>query len=82
MTTKRTPTAAITVQRPAQPITTTTLDSALQPLLDVLGLPDSQDLVSIHVGTAKVAVVVVPRHRGKRQHDARVRLTYPVVYDE
>lgn len=82
MTTKRTPSAAVTLQRPPNPITTTTLEAALQPLLDVLGLPDASDLVSIHVGTSKVAVVVVPRHRGKRQHDARLRATYPVVYDE
>jgi hypothetical protein len=82
MTTKRTPAAAVTTQRPAVPITTAALQAAVQPLLELLGLPDADDVVSIHIGPSRVAVVLIPRHRGKRQHDSRLRVTYPVVYDE
>jgi hypothetical protein len=73
--------AAVQLQRPAEPITTTSLQAALQPLLELLGLPDGEDVLSIHVGPSRVALVVIPRHRGRRQHDSRLRVTYPVVYD-
>jgi hypothetical protein len=73
--------AAITLQRPPEPITTSSLLAALQPLADVLGLPELDDVLSIHLSESKVAVTVIPRHRGRRQHDSRLRVVYPVVYD-
>lgn len=73
--------AAVTLQRPPEPITTSSLQAALQPLCDLLGLPELDDVLSIHLSESKVALVVVPRHRGRRQHDSRLRVVYPVVYD-
>lgn len=73
--------AAITLQRPPEPITTSSLAAAVQPLLDLLGLPDMDDVISVHVTGDRVSIVVVPRHRGRRQHDSRVRATYHVTWD-
>lgn len=73
--------AAITLQRPPQPLTTSALESATKPIMDLLGLPGLGDVVSVHITDTKVTLVVVPRHRGRKQHDSRVRVVYPVAYD-
>lgn len=73
--------AAVTLQRPARPITTTDLQAALTPLVELLGLPSGEDVTAIHITVDKVAVTVVPRHRGRLQHDTRLRVVYPVAFD-
>lgn len=74
-------TAAVTVQRPPAPITTTALNEALRPVLELLGIESADDLSSLTVTPSRVRVNVIPRHRGHRQHDALLRVSYPVVFD-
>ena len=74
--------AAITLQRPPEPITTTAMLAALQPLLDLLGIESADDVRSVHVYDSRIRVSVVPRHRGRRQHDSVVNVTYPVTFDD
>jgi hypothetical protein len=78
---KRPAAAAITLQRPPEPITTSSMAAAVQPLLDLLGISSLDDVRSIHVYDSRIRVAVVPRHRGRRQHDSVVSVTYPVAFD-
>lgn len=75
--------AAVTIKRPRAPITSTALEGALEPLLEVLGLDgvEVDDVAGITVTRTRVRVQLKPRHRGRRQHDALVRVSYPVVFD-
>lgn len=78
----KSPTAAMTLRRPPEPITTASMAKAVQPLLDLLGIESLDDVVSLHVYDSRIRVAVVPRHRGRRQHDSRLSVTYPVAFDE
>lgn len=79
--TRPAPAAALTVKRPPAPITSSAMATAMQPLLELLGLESADDVSSVTITAGRVRVNVVPRHRGRRQHDALVRVSYPIVFD-
>lgn len=83
MSAKTNAAAAVTIKRPPAPITSTMLEAALEPLLELLGLDHTavDDVAGITVTPSRVRVQLKPRHRGRRQHDALVRVSYPVVFD-
>lgn len=78
---KRTAPAVVTLQRPPEPLTTRGVETALQPLLDLLGIESADDVRSVHVYSSRIRVSLVPRHRGRRQHDSTVNVAYPVAFD-
>jgi hypothetical protein len=78
MATKRTPTANVTLRRPAQPITRPQLLEALAPLLELVQA-DAEDVRSINITPGTIRLQVVPRSRGKRQLDSLLRVSYPVT---
>lgn len=75
--------AAVTIKRPPVPITSTALEAALMPLLQLLGLEHSSadDVAGLTVTPTRIRVQLKPRHRGRRQLDALLRVSYPVVFD-
>lgn len=81
---KPTPAASVTIKRPPVPITSTALAGGLAPVLELLGLdPDAaDDVVSMTITRGRIRVQLIPRHRGRAQHDALVRVSYPVVHIE
>lgn len=80
MTTRKVPTAALVMRRPAEPITEQALAVALAPLLELLNA-DLDDVRELHVTKSVVRLVIVPRFRGRAQHDSAVRVTYPIIFD-
>jgi hypothetical protein len=48
-------------------------------VLELLNL-DPDDVESLTITKTRVRVVLVPRTRGRRQHDSRVRVSYPVSW--
>jgi hypothetical protein len=79
MTTKKAATANLTLRRPDSPLTEPDLLAALAPVLELLNL-DADDVESLTITKTRVRVVLVPRTRGRRQHDSRVRVSYPVSW--
>lgn len=79
--TKPTAAAAVTIKRPPAPITSSALEGALAPLLELLGLESLDDVAGLTVTPTRIRVQLRPRHRGRAQHDALVRVSYPVVFD-
>lgn len=83
MSAKTNAAAAVTIKRPPVPITSSMLEAALEPMLLLLGLEHSavDDVAGITITPSRIRVQLKPRHRGRRQHDALVRVSYPVVFD-
>jgi hypothetical protein len=78
---KPTAAAAVTLKRPPAPITSSALEAALGPVLELLGLDNADDLAGLTVTPSRIRVQLKPRTRGRRQHDTLVRVSYPVVFD-
>lgn len=72
--------AALVLRRPTRPLTRSTVLEALEPLVDLLQL-DLDDTLSLTITPREVRVQVRPRHRGKPQENARVRVTWPIAAD-
>lgn len=53
---------------------------ALEPLVDLLQL-EMDDVLSLTIAPREIRVHTVPRFRGKRLHNARVRVTWPIADD-
>lgn len=72
--------AAIVLRRPSRPLTRSTVLEALEPLVDLLQL-DLDDVLSLTIAPREVRVHLIPRTRGKRTQNARVRVTWPIADD-
>lgn len=72
--------AAIVLRRPSRPLTRSVVNEALEPLVDLLQL-DLDDCVSLTIAAREVRVHLIPRTRGRRQPNARVRVVWPIAYD-
>lgn len=72
--------AAIVLRRPTRPLTRSTVLEALEPLTELLQL-DLDDTISLTIAAREIRVHLIPRTRGKRQPNARVRVTWPIAFD-
>lgn len=72
--------AAIVLRRPARTLTRSAMLEALEPLVDLMQL-DLDEVLSLTVTPREVRVHLVPRHRGKPVHNARVRVVWPIAHD-
>jgi hypothetical protein len=78
---KRPATAAVVLRRPPAPITESTLADAIAPLLTLLDA-EWEDVSTLHITHGSIRVGLIPKHRGRRQLDSMLRVTYPVVFDD
>lgn len=68
------------IEKPAEPILRDQLDKLLAPILDLLGVDDAKDLLSVNVQHNVVTSRVMARtNRGKLLPDTVVRLSVRVV---
>lgn len=72
--------AAIVLRRPARTLTRSAMLEALEPLVDLMQL-DLDEVLSLTVTPKEVRVHLVPQHRGKPVHNARVRVVWPIALD-
>ncbi len=72
--------AALVLRRPTRPLTRSTVVEAIEPLVDLLQL-DLDDTLSLTIAAREIRVQIVPRHRGKRLHGARVSVKWPIADD-
>ena len=72
--------AAIVLRRPTRPLTRSTVTEALEPLVDLLQL-DLDDTLSLTIAPREIRVHLMPRHRGRRLDNARVRVVWPITTD-
>lgn len=80
MTTRKVPSAALVLRKPTRPLTRSTVQEALEPLIDLLQL-DLDDTISLTIAPREVRVHLVARERGKIIRGARVRVTWPIASD-
>lgn len=79
-TQKRPPSAAIVLRRPARTLTRSAMLDALEPLVDLMQL-DLDEVLSLTITPKEVRVHLVPMQRGRRVHNARVRVVWPIALD-
>lgn len=72
--------AAIVLRTPSSPLTRSNVLAALEPFVDLLQL-DLDDVLSLTIARTEIRVQMIPRTRGRLQHNARVSVKWPIAYD-
>lgn len=77
---KKPASAALVLRKPTRALTRSVVLEALEPFVDLLQL-ELDDVLSLTIAPNEIRVHLIARERGKRLHNARVRVSWPIAGD-